>query len=264
MSSARQNRSIAKLIVGAMSIDGMMDKSESERVAATLQKIGMAELVADVGSVIEDGDYDTDNLYKECKELHDSLGDDANELSPVIFRIVADVVASDRFVSEREATYMAAIARRLNIPTNSAQLIFKQVMALRRGRLEISGKQIDSSVNPHLKEFLSFSGADGLVGEVEADALSEMVYGATQAMTEGERLSHDEFERAMAVLGLDAKAKLSDAELVWKETINNLNLPKMASLGETFVSAAIARITRINDAYKTILHYCKQTKVKAK
>lgn len=263
MSSAKQNRSIAKLIVGAMSIDGTLDRKESEKVAKTLQNIGMGELVADVGAVIEEGEHDQSNLYSECKELRDSLGSNADELAPVIFRIIADVVASDRFVSQREATYLSAMARRLEIPTKTAQSIFRQVMALRRGRLEVAGRQVDGTLNPYLKDLLSFSGSDELVGETDPAALSEMIYNANQALSEGERLSHDDFERAMAVLGLDSRSKLADAETVWKETISNLNLPKMADLGETFVSAAIARITRVNDAYKTVLHFCKQVGGKA-
>ena len=36
----------------------------------------------------------------------------------------------------------------------------------------------------------------------------------------------------------------------------------MANLGETYVTAAINRITRINDAYKTILHFHEQLEEK--
>lgn len=255
MSSARQNRSIARLIVGAMSIDGSLSKAESEKVAQTLNQIGMGELVADVGAVIEENEIEEINLFAECKALRESLGADADELSPMVFRIIADVVAHDRFVSEREAGYLSAMSRRLEIPNKIAQEIFKQVMLARRGRLEVAGRQIDASVNPHLKELLSFSGAEGLVGDVNEDSLSEIAYSVQQALAEGERISHDDFESAMTILGLDGTAKLEDAAQVWHETINNLNLPKMAGLGETFVSAAIARITRINDAYKTILHF---------
>lgn len=261
MSSAKQNRSIARLIVGAMSIEGSFDKAESEKLARTLAEIGMAELIADVGSVIESSEHEGANLFKECADLRESLGSDADELAPMIFRIICDALMSDRFLSYRESAYLSAMARRLEIPTLVAQNILKQVMALRRGRLEIAGRQIDSSVNPHLKELLSFKGAEELVGEASHDSLSEMFHNANLAIAEGERVSHDEFERAMAVLGLEGNAKLRDATEVWKETINNLNLPKMADVGETFVSAAIARITRINDAYKVILDYNKRAKV---
>ena len=77
----------------------------------------------------------------------------------------------------------------------------------------------------------------------------------TAALAEGCEVSVDDVERSLAVLGLNSTATLEGAEDVWRETIDTLNLPKMANLGETFVSAAINRITRINDAYKTILHF---------
>ena len=76
-----------------------------------------------------------------------------------------------------------------------------------------------------------------------------------QAQESAANISVDDVERALTVLGLPSTAHLDDATDVWKETIDNLNLPKMANLGETFVSAAINRITRVNEAYKTILHF---------
>jgi|GEM_PF-3655651 len=255
MSSAKQNYAIARLIVGAMSIDGSFDKQESEQVASTLNSIGMGELIADVGSVIEEGDYDCINLFEECREIKESLGPDGGDSAILIFRVISDVLASDRFVSEREAAYLSAIARKLGLEAPIARKIFKQVMAERRGRLEISGSEIDETINPHLKDLLSFEGSEGLVGELDSDSLEEMVQMATQSMAEGEAISHDDFARAMTILGLESNAKLEDAEEVWKETISNLNLPRMADLGETFVSAAIQRITKVNEAYKTILHF---------
>lgn len=255
MSSAKQNRSIARLIVGAMSIDGTLDEKEAQKVANTLRAIGMGELVADVGAVIEDGEYDTVNIYQECKNLGESLGSDSHEISPLIFRIITDVVAHDRFVSEREAAFLSSMAKRLGLNNGQARKVFKEVIAQRRSRLEVTSKSIDETINPDLKDLLSFAGADEMVGEVEADSLEELYHNAQQGMEEGAIISQDEFARAMTILGLDCNAKLEDAEEVWRETINNLNLPKMVDLGETFVSAAISRITRINDAYKTILHF---------
>jgi hypothetical protein len=76
-----------------------------------------------------------------------------------------------------------------------------------------------------------------------------------QAKDEGEPISVDDVTRALTVLGLPSTANLDAATEVWKETIENLNLPKMANLGETFVSAAINRITRVNEAYKTVLRF---------
>jgi hypothetical protein len=257
MSSAKQNRSIARLIVGAMSIDGTLDKKERDKVAATLEEIGMGELIADVGAAIEDDTSDL-NLFQECKTLLELLGEAKEQLAPLIFRVVADVVASDRFVSSREAAYLSALARRLEMPAPMARAVLKQIMAERRGRLEIAGSRIDAAINPPLKDLLSFQGAEQLVGQLDASSIQALADDAQAALAEGERVSHDELERALAILGLTPSAKLADAENVWKETIANLDLPKMANLGETYVSAAINRITRVNQAYKSILQFHQQ------
>ena len=254
MSSARQNKHIARLIVGAMSIDGTLGKEEQKKVAATLEKIGMAELVADVGAAIEE-DQGSFNMFEECKELMASLGSDAKELAPLVFRMITEVLASDRFVSAQEASYLSAVAKRFNLTMEEARQVLKQVMAERRGRLEIAGKSVDEFIHPQLKSLLSFPGADELVGEIGPDSLEEMMQNAREALAEGCEVSVDDVERSLAVLGLNSTATLEEAEDVWRETIDTLNLPKMANLGETFVSAAINRITRINDAYKTILHF---------
>jgi len=246
MSSARQNQSIARLIVGAMSIDGELDKSERARVASVLDALGMGELIADVGVAL-DQDDGAFNLFEECDALLASLQTLAPEVTPLIFRIVADVVASDRFVSSQEATYLSALAKRLGLTSELASSIFKQVLADRHGRLEISGKNVNEAINPFLKELLSFAGADFLVGR-NYEAIAELPEDAS-----AEAVSADELERAHAVLGLQHGAGLKEAESVWRETIDNLDLPKMAELGETFVSAAINRITRINEAYKVML-----------
>lgn len=243
-----------------MTIDGSLDAAEREKVAHTLEEIGMAELIADVGAAIEDdsGDF---NLFEECKVLSESLGGARNNVAPLIFRVVADVVASDRFVSSREAAYLSALARQIGISTEAAKQIFKEVMAERRGRLEVSGNQVDATLNPYLKELLTFSGSDQLVGAAPEDSIENLVHQAQDALAEGERISHDDLARALTILGLDLNANLSAAEGVWKDTIAHLDLPKMADLGETYVSAAIQRITRINDAYKTVLKFHLQYKV---
>lgn len=253
MSSAKQNRSIAKLIVGAMTIDGSLDQTERKKVAHTLKTIGFGELIADFGAALDEDDGNF-NMFQEVKDLVESLGSEAPEVAPLIFRVVSDVVAHDRFVSVREASYLAGMAKRLNLTDKQAQQIFRQVMAERRGRLEISGKDIDEAINANLKNLLSFEGSDEMVGELDEDSLEELMHSAE----EGAQVSKDDFARAMTILGLKTNAKLEDAEEVWRETIDGLNLPKMADLGETFVSAAISRISIINDAYKTILHFHEQ------
>ena len=257
MSSAKQNQSIAKLIVGAMTIDGSLDKKEREKVAVTLEKIGMAELIADVGAAIEEDDGNF-NMFQEASTLIASLGADSAEVAPLIFRIVTDVVANDRFVSMREAGYLSSLAKRLDVPTDQARMIFKQVLASRNSRLELSGEQIDEKIHPHLKELLSFQGAEKLVGELTADSL-EAKMNEAESGSEKPPVSREDLAKALTVLGLDGSASYDAAETVWKETIDNLNLPKMANLGETFVSAAISRIARINDAYKVVLQFHEAT-----
>jgi hypothetical protein len=187
----------------------------------------------------------------------DSLGAEAAEMAPLIFRVVTDVVAHDRFVSAREAAYLSGVAKRLAIPLETAKSIFKQVMAERRARLEVAASNVDPEIHPNLRELLSFSGAEQLVGAITEGSIEDLL---EQVSEEEARVSTDELLRAMTILGLDSNATLERAEEVWKETINNLDLPKMAGLGETFVSAAINRITRVNDAYKTVLGFHQSAK----
>jgi hypothetical protein len=251
MSSAIQNRYIGRLIVGAMSIDGSLSKKERDKVAVTLDRLGLGELIADVGAAIEDDDG-TFNMFQECRELVTSLGSDAREAAPVVFRAVCDVIASDRFVSATEATYLSAMAKRLELTDELATSIFKQVLADRKSRLEVAASGVDEVIHPHLKKLLSFPGAEDLVGRSTEGSIDEMI---NRAQSQGADISVDDVARSLAVLGLPDTAKLEDATQVWKDTIDNLNLPKMANLGETFVSAAINRISRVNEAYKAILNF---------
>lgn len=266
MSSAKQNRHIGRLLVGAMAIDGSLSKEEQKKVAATLEKLSMSELIADVGAAIDEdlGDF---NMFKEAKELMGSLGDDAAEFAPIVFRMIADVIASDRFVSAQEAAYLSALGRKLELAPETARRILRQVMADRRGRLEVAASKVNETIHPHLKALLSFPGAEELVGELSADSVEEMLAQAQEAMAEGCDITLDDVDRSLAVLGLNRGATVEEARDIWRETIEGLNLPKMANLGETFVTAALNRITRINDAYKTILkfqeHLDKTTKAKS-
>lgn len=256
MSSAKQNQHIARLIVGAMGIDGSLNKKEREKVAITLDKIGMAELIADVGVALE-ADFGNFNMFQECRDLIMLLGAEAKEVTPLVFRVVCDVIASDRFVSAQEATYLSAMAKKLELSDQAATSIFKQVLADRNSRLEIAGNAVDERIHPHLKKLLSFPGAETLVGKTTAGSIDEMINNA-----QDQNISVDEVTRALTILGLSSNSGLDVATEVWKETIENLNLPKMANLGETFVSAAINRITRINEAYKTVFNFHQKLKKK--
>jgi hypothetical protein len=263
MSSVQQNRHIARLIVGAMIIDGELSDSEQKKVAIALQDLHMQELVADFGAALED-DFGDFNMFEECKFLMESMGDDADSAAPMIFRLIVEVIASDRFVSAQEASYISAMARRFRLATETTQKIFGQVMAERRGRLEISARDVDEMLHPHLKEILSFEGADELVGEVSEDSLEEMLHDAQAAMAEGCSYTKQDVDRGLAVLGLSRAASLEEATEVWKETIHSVDLKTMAGLGETFVTAALNRLTEINDAYKVVLHVHEHIKTQDK
>lgn len=214
----------------------------------------MAELIADVGAAIED-DFGDFNMFQECKDLLVVLGADAKDFTPLVFRIVCDVIASDRFVSAQEATYLSAMAKKLDLSDEKAMTVFKQVLADRNSRLEIAASSVDERIHPHLKKLLSFSGSEDLVGRSTSGSIDEMINNAID-----QHISVDDVTRALTVLGLPSTSGLDDATNVWKETIDNLNLPKMANLGETFVSAAINRISRINEAYKTVLNFHQKLK----
>jgi len=253
MNSLEQNRHIARLLVGAMSIDGQLCAEEQAKVAQALTELHMPELIADFGEALEEdsGDF---NMFKECKLLVTSLGSQADKAAPLIFRLILEVIASDRFVSAQEASYLSAMAKRFGLPVETTREIFKQVMAERRSRLEISAKDVDEFIHPHLKEILSFDGADELVGAADEETLEDMLENAKAVITENCEYSKDDVERGLAVLGLPASASLEEAEEVWKNAINNVDLKAMADLGETFVTAALNRLAEINDAYKAVFH----------
>lgn len=254
MSIAQQNRHIGRLIVGAMAIDGSLSKKELEKVAASLTKMGMEQLIANVGAAVEEDDGSF-NMFQECKDLVSSLGGHAPEVAPLVFRLICDVIASDRFVSAQEATYLSAMAKRMGLSDQDASSIFKQVLAERRSRLEVAASGVDERIHPHLKKLLSFEGAENLVGQSTDGSIDAMVIAAEENPELAKGVSVDELTQALAVLGLQGNAKLEHAEEVWRETIDNLNLPKMANLGETFVTAAINRISRVNDAYRSVLNF---------
>lgn len=257
MSIAKQNKHIGRLIVGAMSIDGTLDSEERLKVTETLKMLGMEQLLSDVGNAIEDDDG-TFNLFNECKELLNSLGADAPEVTPLVFRIVCEVVAYDRFVSGQEAAYLSALGKRLELSPAMAKSILKQVIAERGSRLEVSGNQIDPSLHPGLKELLSFSGSDQLVGKLSEDSIETLISDAKSAFDEVNNLSVDDLSRALAILGLKTNAKFQDATEVWQEALENINLGKLSKMGETFVSAALQRIIQLNEAYKVISTFNKK------
>ena len=172
-----------------------------------------------------------------------------------MFEIIADVITHDRFVSVQEATYLALTAKRLELKIENAQQIFASLMKKNRCRLELAGQEIEEIINPSLKELLSFDGAEDLVGEAPEDSIEELLHQAESDLAAKSSISNEDIEAALAVLGLRSTASPDEAEEVWKETIETLDLPKMANMGVTYVAAAIERISKINTACQTIFEF---------
>jgi hypothetical protein len=262
MRSSRENRIIGKIIVGAMCIDGTLNKKEREHVAHILDKKGASELVAYVGTALDDDAGDLD-LFRECRELLELLGNKAPSQAPEIFRLVASVVASDRFVSSEEAQYLSALARRLKLSTERSKSILKEIIEEKRGRLEISGEQVDALIHPHLKELLSFCGADEKVGELAENAIEEQLHHAE--FDDTVNISPEDVEKALVTLGLSTTGgTLEEAEEVWKEKMESVKLGQLAYQGPAFVESALAQAQKVHTAYRTLLDFDTMIKSKRK
>ena len=82
-----ENKHIANLIVGAMSIDGELCIEDRSKAISALEAMQMHELVADLGLAIENDDGDFD-LFRESKELIESLGNDSSSRLADIFKVI--------------------------------------------------------------------------------------------------------------------------------------------------------------------------------
>ena len=86
------------------------------------------------------------------------------------------------------------------------------------------------------------------------DSIQEMFYNS-----EGiPNVSHEQLEKAFLQLGLKPNATMENAKETWRETLAHHNLAQLTDLGETFVTAALSRITTAHEAYKTILAFFEQ------
>ena len=85
-----ENKHIANLIVGAMSIDGELCIADRNKAVAALEAMQMHELVADLGQAIENdsGDFD---LFKESKELISLLGKNSGAKLADIFKVICKI-----------------------------------------------------------------------------------------------------------------------------------------------------------------------------
>lgn len=262
MRSSQENKIIGRIIVGAMCIDGTLNKKEREHVAQILTKLGAAELVAYVGVALDDDFGDLD-LFQESRDLLQLLGANAEKATPEIFKLVASVIASDRFVSAQEAQYLSALARRLKLSPFQSQSILKEIIELKRGRLEISGNQVDALIHPHLKELLSFSGADEKVGALAENAIEEQLHHAEfDAST---NITPEDVEKALVILGLSTSGgSLEEAEEVWKEKMQSVKLGQLAHQGVSFVGPALEQALKVHSAYKILLDFDAMIKAKRK
>ena len=252
MGKVQENKHIAKLIVGAMSIDGELSKDDQLKVVAALQSLGMNDLVADFGEALET-DYGDFDLYQESKELLAVLGDHTESSTPIIFRLICNVVVSDRFVSVQEASYLSALGKRFKLTIEASREIFKSVMVQNRARLEVAPKNIDAMLHPHLKELLSFEGADQIVGPHSEDSLEEMLESARENVENKIEYTTEDVHQALTSLGVSHTASLEEAKEAWLNGLKNTDLMAMARFGESFVGASLIRLSEMTKAYQILV-----------
>lgn len=263
MSKIQENKHIARIIVGAMSIDGELSKDDQQKVITALQALGMQELIADFGNALET-DYGDFDLFQESKNLIACLGDTAEARIPTIFKLICNVVVSDRFVSVLEASYLSAISKRLKLPIEKSREIFKEVMVANRARLEVAPKNIDAALHPHLKELLSFEGADQIVGPHSEDSLEELLETAKAEASIEISYTPEDAYNALAKLGLSKTASLEEAREAWVTAIQRTDLIAMARLGETFVLATLTRLSEMTSAYQILMQVREDLETKRK
>ena len=253
MSIPVRNRSIARLIVGAMTIEGAVGPSDRNRLAESLRASGLDSLIADVGIALEDVDSNF-NLFEECRILRETLGAEAPTLTPILFRIICDAIATDRFVSEQEATYLSALAKKLELPTDKARKILTEVLYSRKSRIEAAGSSIDEVIHPHLKSLMTFEGAEDLVGPIDPNSIEALIE-EQQASGKTEQATITELHAALGTLGLTDRATLEDAKTAWREILETTNLSKLSDAGDAFVSAAIDRLSKMHAAFVVIRRF---------
>jgi hypothetical protein len=252
MFSNQEAKIIARLIVGAASIDGTLNTKERELLSSSLIEQGFSTIVAEIGTALDD-DFSTFDIFLESRTLLENLGSKSSELTPKIFKIIATSISGDRFISEQEASFLSALSRRLKLSTAQAGKIIKEILEKNKGKLEISGDQVDALIHPHLKELLSFTGSSNLVGEINSDSLEERIYQAKKELEENSSFSKEEIDKALLSLGLNSSSTIEDAKEIWQDTLSSINLSKLIHQGVIFVSSAIEKAKIINDAYELLV-----------
>ena len=244
-----ENKHIANLIVGAMSIDGELCTEDRSKAISALEAMQMHELVSDLGLAIENDDGDFD-LFRESRELINALGKDSSARLADIFKVICKVLSSDRFLSVQEATYLSALTKRFKLELPVAQNILKEVLVLKRGRIEVSAEQIE--MHQGLKELLSFEGSEEIVGAVCEDSIEEQLLSAKETANASLDYSIEDVHSALNKLALPKTASLDEAKQEWMSVVDNTDLKAMAKLGESFVLASAIKVKEATEAYHFI------------
>ncbi len=240
---AEVNKAVARLIVCGMSIDSELSKKERESLATTINSLKADYLLSDIGIALEEDDGDLD-LFQEGKIItENNLA--ASEIES-IFSLICNIISSDRFISFNEANFLSALSKRLRLPIKNAKEILQKALSTRNGRLEISGKQIDPILHPHLKDLLSFEGAENIIGEVPKDSLEELL------QTTKSNYSEEDVKQALIKLGLTSYARPEEAYEALKDLISSTNLSKLAEQGIEYVDAGVKKISEATTAVKII------------
>jgi len=252
MFTNEESKIIARLIVGAATIDGTLNAQERNQLSTTLIEQGFTTVVAEVGAALDDdfGDFD---IFKDSRKLLEALGSKASAATPKIFKIIVTTIAGDRFISEQEASFLSALSRRLKLSTHVAGKILKEILDKNKGKLEISGEQVDALIHPHLKELLSFTGSDELVGEIKEDSLEERLFQARKDLANHEIASKEDIDKALITLGLNPSSSIDDAKEAWENSLSAINFSKLIYQGINFVSSALEQAKTINNAYAVLV-----------
>lgn len=253
MRTLQANKAIATILVGAMGIDGSLSKEERERVAKVLTAMGEVELLPEVGLAL-DNDFGDFDLFRECKNLLQTPISQSQEEVQKVFKLVASVISTDRFVSQDEASFLSALSRCLKIAPDRAKKILQEVLAARKGRIEISGDNVDALLHPHLKELLSFSGAEDIVGEAPKNSFEEGFYSASSDLSSGQ-YSEENIRKALGLLGLNSFSTPEEAEEAWLEIINSTDIKVLAKQGIDYLISTLSALTKASEAYKLIKQY---------
>lgn len=248
MFTLEERKAIARIIVAGASIDGTLNSHDRESLSKILNALQLTDVLAEVGFAL-DHDFGDFDIFHETKILNETLGERAKKLTPIIFEIITQCVSGDRFVSAQEATFLSTLARRLKLSTHIAGKILKGVLESKRSKLEINGDQIDALLHPHLKELLSFSGSEDLVGEIHEDSIEERLYQAQQELQTTDTYAIEDIQSALITLGLNSSSSIEDAKDAWASQLEEIKLHALLHQGPAFVSAALQRAGKINEAY---------------